>query len=101
LYKNKLHKHGVDLGWNIGKHHFIKTPVCQSSEHRLSVHDLPNPTEHRPMVSGGTIIERLAYAAVIPVRERWIFFQSIPQYVEAPPNIEAKRIISYFSAVLS
>jgi hypothetical protein len=27
--------------------------------------------------------------------------QSIPQYVEVPPNIEAKRIISYFSAVLS
>jgi len=28
-------------------------------------------------------------------------FQSIPQYVEVPLNIEAKRIISYFSAVLS
>ena len=27
--------------------------------------------------------------------------QSIPQYIEAPPNIEAKRIISYFSADLS
>jgi hypothetical protein len=27
--------------------------------------------------------------------------QSIPQYVEVPPNIEAKRIISYFYAVLS
>jgi uncharacterized BrkB/YihY/UPF0761 family membrane protein len=27
--------------------------------------------------------------------------QRIPQYVEVPPNIEAKRIISYFSAVLS
>jgi hypothetical protein len=27
--------------------------------------------------------------------------QSIPQYVEVPPNIEAKRIISYFFAVLS
>jgi hypothetical protein len=26
---------------------------------------------------------------------------SIPQHVEVPPNIEAKRIISYFSAVLS
>jgi hypothetical protein len=27
--------------------------------------------------------------------------QRIPQYVEVPPNIEAKRIISYFCAVLS
>ena len=27
--------------------------------------------------------------------------QRFPQYVEAPPNIEAKRIISYVSAVLS
>ncbi len=27
--------------------------------------------------------------------------QSIPQHIEVPPNIEAKRIISYFSAVLS
>jgi len=27
--------------------------------------------------------------------------QSIPQHTEVPPNIEAKRIISYFSAVLS
>ena len=27
--------------------------------------------------------------------------QRIPQYVEVPPNIEAKRIISYFSNVLS
>jgi hypothetical protein len=27
--------------------------------------------------------------------------QRIPQYIEVPPNIEAKRIISYFSAVLS
>jgi hypothetical protein len=27
--------------------------------------------------------------------------QSSPQYVEVPPNIEAKRIISYFSAVPS
>jgi hypothetical protein len=27
--------------------------------------------------------------------------QSIPQYIEVPPNIEAKRIISYFSAVPS
>ena len=25
----------------------------------------------------------------------------IPQYVEVPPNIEAKRLGSYFSAVLS
>src|SRR4030042_6913410 len=29
------------------------------------------------------------------------FPQSIPQYIEVPPNIEAKRIISYFYAVLS
>ena len=29
------------------------------------------------------------------------FPQSIPQYIEVPPNIEAKRITSYFSAVLS
>ena len=29
------------------------------------------------------------------------FPQEIPQYVEVPPNSEAKRIISYFSAVLS
>ena len=28
-------------------------------------------------------------------------FQNIPQYVEVPPNIEAKQIISYLSAVLS
>jgi len=28
-------------------------------------------------------------------------FQIIPQYVEVPPNSEAKRLISYFSAVLS
>ena len=27
--------------------------------------------------------------------------QRIPQYIEVPPNIEAKRTISYFSAVLS
>jgi hypothetical protein len=27
--------------------------------------------------------------------------QSIPQYIEVPPNMKAKRIISYFSAVLS
>jgi hypothetical protein len=27
--------------------------------------------------------------------------QSSPQYVEVPPNIEAKRIISYLSALLS
>jgi len=27
--------------------------------------------------------------------------QSIPQYVEVPPNIEAKQISSYFSALLS
>jgi hypothetical protein len=26
---------------------------------------------------------------------------AIPQYIEVPPNIEAKRIISYFSAILS
>jgi hypothetical protein len=70
LYKNQLHKHGVDFGWNIDRHYFIKTPVCQSSEHCLSMHNLPNPTEHRPMVSGDTIIERLAYVTVTPVRER-------------------------------
>ena len=29
------------------------------------------------------------------------FLQSIPQYVEVPLNIEAKRIVSYFSAVPS
>jgi hypothetical protein len=28
------------------------------------------------------------------------FFQNIPQYIEVPPNLEAKRIISYFSAGL-
>jgi hypothetical protein len=27
--------------------------------------------------------------------------ERVPQYVEVPPNIKAKRIISYFSAVLS
>ena len=27
-------------------------------------------------------------------------FQSIPQYIEVPPNIEAKQIVSYFSTVL-
>jgi hypothetical protein len=27
--------------------------------------------------------------------------QRIPQYIEVPPNIKARRIISYFSAVLS
>jgi hypothetical protein len=27
--------------------------------------------------------------------------QSIPQYAEVPPNIEAKQIISYFSVTLS
>ena len=27
--------------------------------------------------------------------------QSIPQYVEVPPHIEAKRIVPYFPAVLS
>ena len=27
--------------------------------------------------------------------------QRIPQYIKVPPNIEAKRIISYFSDVLS
>ena len=27
--------------------------------------------------------------------------QSIPQYAEVPPNSEAKRIITYFSVVLS
>jgi hypothetical protein len=26
--------------------------------------------------------------------------QSIPQYVEVPPNIEANQIVSYFSAIL-
>jgi hypothetical protein len=26
--------------------------------------------------------------------------QRIPQYIEVPPNVEAKRIIPYFSAVL-
>jgi hypothetical protein len=26
-------------------------------------------------------------------------FRNIPQYIEVPPNIEANRIISYFSAV--
>jgi len=26
--------------------------------------------------------------------------QSIPQYVEVPPNTEGKRIVSYFSTVL-
>jgi len=32
----------------------------------------------------------------------WIpaYIHCIPQYIEVPPNIEAKRIISYFSAVL-
>ena len=29
------------------------------------------------------------------------FPQSIPQYVEVPPDIEAKRVRSYFSAVFS
>jgi hypothetical protein len=29
------------------------------------------------------------------------FPQSIPHYIEVPPNIEAKQIISCFSAVLS
>jgi hypothetical protein len=28
------------------------------------------------------------------------FLKIIPQYVEVPPNLEAKRIISYFSAVI-
>jgi hypothetical protein len=28
-------------------------------------------------------------------------YKHIPKYVEVPPNIEAKRIISYFYAVLS
>jgi hypothetical protein len=28
-------------------------------------------------------------------------FQSIPQYIEVPPNIEVKPIVSYFSTVLS
>ena len=27
--------------------------------------------------------------------------QHIPQYIEVPPNIEAKQIVSYFSTVLS
>jgi hypothetical protein len=61
----------------------------------------PTQQNHRPMVSGDTIIERLAYVAVTPVRERCIFFQRIPQYVEVLPNIEAKRIISCFSAAPS
>ncbi len=26
--------------------------------------------------------------------------QSIPQYIEVPPNIEVKQIVSYFSTVL-
>ena len=30
----------------------------------------------------------------------YTFLQLIPQYTDVPPNIEAKRIISYFSAVL-
>jgi hypothetical protein len=29
------------------------------------------------------------------------FPQPIPQYIEVPPNIEGKRIISYFSPILS
>ncbi|MDP2969762.1 MAG: hypothetical protein Q8P64_11235 [Deltaproteobacteria bacterium] len=29
------------------------------------------------------------------------FPQSIPQYIEVPPNMEVKRIVSYFPAVLS
>ena len=30
-----------------------------------------------------------------------ITLQGIPQYIEVPPNIEAKRIISNFNTVLS
>ena len=29
------------------------------------------------------------------------FPQSIPQYIEVPPNIEVKQIVSYFSAIPS
>jgi hypothetical protein len=34
-------------------------------------------------------------------RNKCLPLQGIPRYDEVPPNIEAKRIISYFSAVLS
>ena len=69
-----------------------------------TLQDYPWPGNVRELES---IIERaviLCPGPVLPLADKLEIssaLQSIPQYVEVPPNIEAKRIISYFSAVPS
>ena len=67
--------------------------------------------EHKFLRIKGTLTE---IAGELPIIQSWKLklvsfpsppsctsLQRIPQYIEVPPNIEAKRIISYPSAVLS